>query len=105
MGYEHEGGHSSLYRQLLPETRTLCVTEEFGTYNGRRLLRALRAENQHHHYGDGRLDHWSKRKLKAMFCPEDDRWHQQVVTQGCDLVRRAVKLLSSGIVSQLFTQP
>jgi hypothetical protein len=89
MGYEHEGGHSSIYRQLLPEAGAVCVTAEFGTYNGRRLLRALRAENQHHHYGDGRLDHWAKRKLKAMFCPEDERWRGQVVTAGIDLIRRS----------------
>jgi hypothetical protein len=99
MGYEHEGGHSSIYRQLLPEARTVCITQEFGTYNGRRLLRALRAENQYHHYGDGQLDHWSKRKLKAMFCPEDDSWRGQVVTQGCDLVARAGKFLASGRIT------
>lgn len=103
MGYEHEGGHSSIYHQLLPEARTVCITQEFGTYNGRRLLRALRAENQHHHYGDGQLDHWSKKKLKAMFCPDDERWHAQIVTQGCDLVHRAGKLLVSGKLPQLFS--
>lgn len=105
MGYEHEGGHCSLYRQLLPGTRTICVTQEFGTYNGRRLLRALRAENQHHHYGGGRRDHASKRKLKAMFCPEDERWRSLVVTQGGDLIQRAAQLLSSGSIRQLSTQP
>lgn len=105
MGYEHEGGHGSIYRLLLPEARTICVTQEFGTYHGRRLLRALRAENQHHHYGDDRLDHWSKRKLKAMFCPEDERWQNQVTTQGGDLIHRAVHLLNSGRVDRLASQP
>jgi hypothetical protein len=95
MGYEHEGGHSSVYRQILPETRQVCLTQEFGTYDGRRLLRALRAENQHHHFGDGSLDHWSKRKLKLMFCPDDHRWRRQVVAQGCDLVHRAAPVLFS----------
>jgi hypothetical protein len=105
MGYEHEGGHSSIYRQLLPEANTVCITEEFGTYKGRRLLRALRAENQHHHYGDDRLDHWSKRKLKAMFCPEDEQWRTLVVTQGTDLIQRAMKLLYSGKIARLTSQP
>lgn len=95
MGYEHEGGHSSVYRQILPEARQVCLTQEFGTYDGRRLLRALRAENQHHHFGDGSLDHWSKRKLKQMFSPDDHRWRRQVVAQGCDLVRRAASVLFS----------
>jgi len=105
MGYEHEGGHSSIYRHLLPATRVVCLTEEFGTYNGRRLLRALRAENQHHHYGDGRIGHWSKEKLKEMFCPGEERWGHQVVMQGGDLIHRAVQLLASGMVSQLSTPP
>ncbi len=102
MGYEHEGGHSSVYRQLLPEVRLICLTQEFGTYNGRRLLRALRAENQHHHFGGGQLDHWSKRKLRKMFCPEADPWRHQVVAQGCDLVQRAVELLGSPVYPDLF---
>ena len=101
MGYEHEGGHSGIYRQLLPEAASVCITQEFGTYNGRRLLRALRAENQHHHYGDGRPDHWAKRKLKAMFAPEDQKWREQVVDQGCTLARRALQLLAAGKVRQL----
>jgi hypothetical protein len=103
MGYEHEGGHSSVYRHLLPETTTTCITQEFGTYNGRRLLRALRAENQYHHYGEGRIDHWSKRRLKMMFCPEDERWRNQVVTAGISLVRRALKLLVSGGTGRIST--
>ena len=105
MGYEHEGGHSSVYRQLLPEARLVCLTQEFGTYNGRRLLRALRGENQYHHFGGGQLDHWSKRKLKKLFCPEGSPWRHQVVTQGCDLVRRAGELLGSGQYRGLFVTP
>lgn len=101
MGYDHEGGHSGIYRQLLPDARTVCITQEFGTYNGRRLLRALRAENQHHHFGGDRVDHWSRKKLKAMFCPDDERWCEPVVTQGCDLVQRAAALLAAGTISRL----
>lgn len=101
MGYEHEGGHSGIYRHLLPEAVAICLTQEFGTYEGRRLLRALRAENQHHHFGDDRLDHWSKIRLKAMFCPEDFHWRSQVVSRGVALVHRAAALLASGGVGQL----
>lgn len=101
MGYEHEGGHSSMYRQLLPRARSVCLTQEFGTYSGRRLLRALRAENQHHHFGDGRVDHWTRKKLKAMFCPEEERWCGRVVTQGCDLTRRALRIVADGVIGRL----
>jgi len=93
MGYEHQGGHSGVYRQILPEANLVCLTQEFGTYNGRRLLRALRAENQHHHYGDGSLEHWSKRKLKRMFCPDDPQWRRQVILQGRTLVERTVPVI------------
>ena len=103
MGYQHQGGHYNIYRQLLPEARATCITQEFGTYRELCLLKALRAENQHHHHGDGRLDHWSKTKLKALFCPDDERWRNQVVTQGVDLIHRAAQLLASGTVSRLAT--
>lgn len=93
MGYEHAGGHNGIYRQLLPAATALCITQEFGTYDGRRLLRALRAENQYHHHGARQVDHWSKTGLKAMFCPDDRRWRNLVVAQGADLARRAARLL------------
>jgi len=95
MGYAHEGGHGGIYGQLLPAAVAISLTQEFGTYSGLRLLRALRAENQHHHYGDGSLSHWSKLQLKRMFCPEDPTWRSQVVTQGCELVRQALPWLDA----------
>jgi hypothetical protein len=95
MGYVHEGGHSSVYRQVLPATRTVCLTQEFGTYSGCRLLHALRVENQQHHFGDGRPGHWSKQHLKKMFCPEDQKWRQQVIKKGRDLAHRVATLLFS----------
>jgi len=93
MGYAHQGEHSSVYRAVLPAARTVCLTQEFGTYGPRRLLRALRAENQYHHFGNGQPGHWSKRQLKRMFCPEDREWRNQVIAQGCELVQRAADML------------
>ena len=95
MGYMHEGNHSGIYQQVLPAVRVTCLTQEFGTYNGLRLLRALRAENQHHHYGNGDHAHWSKLELKRMFCPDDPVWRRQVVSQGHTLAQRALWLLGA----------
>jgi len=93
MGYAHRGEHSSVYRAALPAARTVCLTQEFGTYPPRRLLRTLRAENQYHHFGDRQAGHWSKRQLKRMFCPEDQKWRNQVIDQGCELAHRAAAML------------
>lgn len=96
MGYAHLGGHSNAYQHMLPTTRAIFLTEEFGTFSGHRLLRALRAENQHHHFGDRLTGHWSKQNLKRVFCPDDAAWRRRTVEQGCDLVHRATALLASG---------
>ena len=96
MGYEHAGGHSGLYRQALPRAKVIQVTQEFGTYNGRRLLRALRAENQYHHHGSGGGDdHWSKHILKERFCPNSTTWQTAVLKQGVELAIRAGAFLAS----------
>lgn len=93
MGYEFDGGHCEVYRSALPDTEVDFITQEFGTWSGRRLLRALRAENQHHHYGAGTLTHWSKDKLREAFCPTSPAWREQVVSAGSQLLQRALALL------------
>ena len=64
MGYHHGGGSSGVYRRLFSGGELTCLTVEYGTYPGPRMLHALRAENQHHHYGDRNLDHWSARRAR-----------------------------------------
>ena len=94
MGYHHGGGNSGVYRRLFTGRELTCLTVEYGTYKGPRMLHALRAENQHHHYGDRNLDHWSKQNLKEAFCPESKDWRRRVVNQGGELIERSVNYLS-----------
>ncbi len=95
MGYRHGGGGSGVFRQLFTGRELTCLTVEYGTYSGFRMLRDLRAENQHHHYGDKKLDHWAKQKLKEAFCPRSQEWRRRVVTQGRELVERSVDFLAA----------
>jgi len=95
MGYHHGGGSSGVYRRLFNGGELTCLTVEYGTYHGLRMLQALRAENQYHHYGDQNLDHWSKQNLKEAFCPGSKEWQRRVVTQGTDLIERSVNYIST----------
>lgn len=95
MGYEFDGGHCKVYRSALPHARIDFLTQEFGTWSGRRLLRVLRAENQHHHYGSGALDHWSKKSIKEAFCPASPAWRKNVIESGLLLLTRALETLTS----------
>ena len=95
MGYHHGGGSSGVYRRLFNGGELTCLTVEYGTYHGLRMLHALRAENQYHHYGDQDLDHWSKQNLKEAFCPGSKDWQRRVVTQGTDLIERSVNYIST----------
>jgi predicted deacylase len=89
MGYDHGGGSSGVYRQLFTGEELICLTVEYGTYSGRRLLYALRAENQLYHYGNNLQDHWAKQKIKEAFSPKHNSWCNQVVSQGLALILKA----------------
>lgn len=94
MGYRHGGGNSGVYRRLFNGGELNCLTVEYGTYHGLKMLRALRAENQYHHYGDQKPDHWSKQNLKEVFCPSSKDWRRRVLIQGMDLVERSLNYIS-----------
>ncbi len=94
MGYHHGGGNSGVYRKLFTGGELTCLTVEYGTYSGPRMLHALRAENQYHHYGDRNLAHWSKQNLKEAFCPESKDWQRRVVIQGSGLIEQSVNYIS-----------
>ncbi len=70
----------------------LFVTAEFGTTATLTVLKALRRENQAHHFGD----HTSfatlqaKLTLKEVFSPSDKSWQLQVLKTGCNLVNQTV---------------
>ncbi len=91
--YQFSGGHNYLYRQVFPQTRVDFITEEFGTYPNICVLQALRDENRFHQYGDRRLNHPGKQRLKEAFNPDSPAWKTAVIQQGLSLYDRSKDLV------------
>ena len=81
-GYEVRGAQVDLYRRLFPGIPLMFVTQEFGTYSGVRVLKALRSENHQHHHGDPDVAHPSKRALRDIFCPTSTAWRAGALSDG-----------------------
>lgn len=93
VGYRFKGGHCDVFSELFPEKKIDFLTQEFGTYSNFKVLRALRAENQYHHYGEKNRDHWSKRNLQEAFCPDSKSWRTEILSKGVELAHRAAAYL------------
>jgi predicted deacylase len=89
--YRVEGGLQSMIFRVFSRTRPIFIGQEFGTYSGMKVVHALREENRWHQYGQGSLDHTTKRKLKEVFCPESESWRETVLNRGRELVEQALK--------------
>jgi len=88
--YDIRGLLSEAYEMLNTQLQWNFVLQEFGTYPAIRVLNALRRENQWHQYGDGGLNHWSKRRMMAMFAPADIEWRAAVVDRGVSFCQRVI---------------
>ena len=71
------------------------VGAEFGTYNSLRVLRALRAENQVHHYcnPDSPWYQSAKSEFLECFAPASKQWRRRVVDSGLQLIAQAEQAL------------
>ena len=80
----------------LPGAQVTAASIEFGTFSAIRVLRALRAENWLHHYGDQQSPKGKhiKAALKAAFGPDDPRWRDAICRQGLEAVDRALNWLA-----------
>ena len=94
VAYTIRGGLGDALRQALPETAVDAVVQEIGTRSPFTVLRALRDENRWHHYGDGHLEHPTKRRLRETLCPSAPHWRDQALARGIALVARAAQWLS-----------
>ena len=94
--YRIRGGYRHTFPRILANTTVHFVSQEFGTYKPTQVLHALREENRWQHYGDGGVDHPTKRKLKERFGPEDDLWRHSVLTRGKELLQQATELAFTG---------
>jgi hypothetical protein len=93
VGYGFRGGHVDVYRQLFTGSRVDFITQEFGTFTGPKVLKALRAENKNHHYGETSVDHPSKVELRNTFFPDSYEWRESVRRDGMSLIRTVESLV------------
>ena len=90
--YAARGLMANDLRDHLPGRQYHCLTAEFGTYSGMRVLGALRAENQaHFHSRPGAKPYeWAKRRVMEAFCPSASPWREAGVTKGLAIIDQAV---------------
>ena len=87
--YSVRGSLGAALPHLLPGVKLEFVLQEIGTWSPLRVLRELREENRWHHYGEGHLDHSSKRRVLEALCPASPAWREAAAMLGADLVYRA----------------
>jgi hypothetical protein len=90
--YRVKGAYDTMYPRVLPGAEVYFLCQEFGTYHAARALRALRAENRWHHYGEGAVDHPTKEELKEKFFPDDESWRQTVLHRGREVIEQGLGL-------------
>ncbi len=77
---------------------------EFGTYQPVRVLKALRAENQWHHWAKADRNvarernkrassKWVKKSLLEAFCPKSEEWRRACLQQAAGVIKRATAML------------
>ena len=82
----------------LPKALVSCVTLEFGTYAGARVLTAIAADGWLHTFGDlnspkGRA---IKAEIRAAFYPDQDDWKDLVAARSAEVLAQALAGLASG---------
>lgn len=87
--YTVRGSLGAALPRVFPEACVEFVLQEIGTWSTLRVIHALREENRWHHFGEGHLDHASKRCLLEALCPAAPAWREAAVMHGTDLVYRA----------------
>ncbi|PHS12287.1 MAG: hypothetical protein COA78_08520 [Blastopirellula sp.] len=95
--YQTKGDFGHWCHQQSAEIDYCYLNAEFGTYGPLQMLRALRNENQYHHWFPGvpNPEHWSKKNLLEAFCPTSEKWRNQVLEQSEQLIQQAVRYVRS----------
>jgi hypothetical protein len=93
VSYRIRGGLGTWCKALFPGRSYDVMVAEFGTYANLRVIRALRGENQAHHWGkaDDPSTKRAKDGLREVFAPSDRHWRDAVVPQGVAIVDRAME--------------
>ena len=87
-------GYISLFTN---STNTLSLTQEYGTYAGIHVFKALRAENMAYHYSQGQSMRDEKQfyyrglDVKHVFYPQHDPfWKNQVILSGVNVFKKTL---------------
>ncbi len=93
--YQSRGGFGRWCQVAQPQISYDFLLAEFGTYSMLRVLRALRAENRAHWWGqpEQRAYQWAKRELTEVFVPADRQWRRQALAQGVELCLTGIQAL------------
>ncbi|OUL21688.1 hypothetical protein BV372_31405 [Nostoc sp. T09] len=93
--YTFRGGLGSWCKARFPQCNYKFLTAEFGTYPIIDVVEALRAENRAHFFSPPNhpSKDWTRQRLMEVFAPADEDWRDAVVSQGLDLVERAIAVL------------
>jgi hypothetical protein len=91
--YIANGTMAAYFRERNPGSRYHCLTAEFGTYSGIRVLGALRAENQAHFHADRDSAgyRWAKGQLLEALAPAAAGWRNAVLEKALAIIRRAIQ--------------
>ena len=92
VAYKIRGGLPAAMKRMFGK-RVDVITCEFGTIAGLNVLKALRSENQSHHWG-GTVDADKKRLLSA-FRPSSRSWENDILRGGATVISQAIRQLQT----------
>jgi hypothetical protein len=92
IAYQSRGDLAAWCRATFADRNYEVLCAEFGTYAPLRVLAALRAENQAHFWCEpgAAIARRAKAQLLEAFVPARLQWRTETVTQGLELIRRAM---------------
>lgn len=72
--------------QRFPDADVIALSQELRASSAVRILHALREENRWHHYGDGDVQHNSRRRLQDALTPPVPGWRREAAGRCLDLI-------------------
>jgi hypothetical protein len=92
VAYPSRGSLGRWCKAKFPERNYDLLYAEVGTYPIFKVVKALRAENRAYFYTqrDDPTFQWTHNQLVETFTPKDPSWREAAVSQGIDIVRRAL---------------
>ena len=82
----------------LPRALVSCVSLEFGTYPGSRVLAAIAGDGWLHAYGELNSPKGEalKKEIRAAFYPDQDDWKELIAARSAEILGLALKGLAGG---------